>query len=153
MATSKAASVAQYLVSLPEDRRKTIAAVRKVISKNLPTGYQESMGWGMICYSVPLSACPDTYNGQPLCYAALASQKNYCSVYLMGIYGDSAKAKAFKAAFVKAGKKLDMGKSCVRFRTLDELPLDAIGKAIAATPMKAYIAAYRDAASRRRARA
>ena len=142
MVTSKAATVPDYLAGLPADRRKAISAVRSVIRKNLPKGYKEAMGYGMICYSVPLSRYPDTYNGQPLCYAALAAQKHYNAVYLMNVYGDAAEAKAFKAAFKKAGKKLDMGKSCVRFRTADDLALDAVGNAIAATPVEAFIARH-----------
>lgn len=142
MASSKATTVSAYLAELPPDRRKAIAAVRAVIRKHLPEGYKESMGYGMICYSVPLARYPGTYNGQPLCYAALAAQKGYCSVYLMGVYGDTAQAKAFRAGFAKAGKKLDMGKSCVRFKTADDLPLDVIGEAIAATPVEAFIATY-----------
>ena len=139
MVMSKATTVPDYLAELPEERRRTISAVRAVVRKNLPKGYQESIGYGMICYTVPLSTCPDTYNGQPLCYAALAAQKNYCALYLMNVYGDAPTAKAFRDGFKKAGKKLDMGKSCVRFKTADDLPLDVIGRTIAATPMKAFI--------------
>lgn len=142
MASSSARTVSAYLAELPPDRRKTIAAVRAVVRKHLPKGYKESMGYGMICYSVPLGRYPDTYNGQPLCYAALAAQKGYCSVYLMGVYGDTAQAKAFREGFNRAGKKLDMGKSRVRFKTADDLPLDVIGAAIAATPVDAFIASY-----------
>ena len=142
MVTSKAATVPDYLAGLPAERRKAISAVRAVIRKNLPKGYKEAMGYGMICYSVPLARYPDTYNGQPLCYAALAAQKQYNAVYLMNVYGDAAEARAFKAAFKKAGKKLDMGKSCVRFKTADDLALDAVGHAIAATPVKAFIERY-----------
>jgi hypothetical protein len=136
---SKARTVSEYLAELPADRRKTVSAVRAVVRKNLPKGYTETVGYGMICYSVPLATYPDTYNGQPLCYAALAAQKNYCALYLMNVYGDGPTAKAFKEGFKKAGKKLDMGKSCVRFKTADDLPLDVIGRTIAATPMKAFI--------------
>ena len=142
MVMSKATTVADYLAELPADRRKTISAVRAVIRKNLPQGYKESVGYGMICYTVPLSTCPDTYNGQPLCYAALAAQKHYCAIYLMNVYGDTPTAKAFREGFKKAGKRLDMGKSCVRFKTADDLPLDVIGKTIAATPVKVFIAKY-----------
>jgi uncharacterized protein YdhG (YjbR/CyaY superfamily) len=142
MVMSKATRVADYLAELPADRRKTISAVRAVIRKSLPKGYKESVGYGMICYSVPLSTYPDTYNGQALCYAALAAQKNYCALYLMNVYGDSPTAKAFKEGFTKAGKKLDMGKSCVRFKTADDLPLDVIGKTIALTPMREFIGQY-----------
>jgi hypothetical protein len=139
MVMSKATTVADYLAELPDDRRKAVSAVRAVVRKHLPKGYKESMGYGMICYSVPLSTYPDSYNGQPLCYAALAAQKQYNAVYLMNVYGDAAEARAFKAAFKKAGKKLDMGKSCVRFKTAGDLPLDVVGKTIAATPVKAFI--------------
>ncbi len=142
MVMSKAKTVAAYLAELPADRRKTISTVRAVIRQNLPRGYRESIGYGMICYTVPLSTYPETYNGQPLCYAALAAQKNYCALYLMNVYGDTPTAKAFREGFKKAGKKLDMGKSCVRFKTAADLALDIIGKTIAATPMKAFIARY-----------
>jgi len=145
MVMSKAATVADYLAELPADRRRTISAVRAVIRKSLPKGYKESVGYGMICYAVPLSTYADTYNGQPLCYAALASQKNYCALYLMNVYGDTQTAKAFRDGFKKAGKKLDMGKSCVRFKTADDLPLDVIGRTIALTPMKAFIEKYEKA--------
>lgn len=113
--------------------------MRRVIRDSLPPGYRETMNWGMIAYGVPLSRYPNTYNGQPLCYAALAAQKNYCAVYLMGVYQDPRQLAALKAAFKKAGKKLDVGKSCVRFRTLEDLPLEAIGDAIAAVPVEKFI--------------
>jgi uncharacterized protein YdhG (YjbR/CyaY superfamily) len=145
MVMSKATTVSDYLAELPPDRRKTISTVRAVVRKNLPKGYKESIGYGMICYTVPLSIYPQTYNCQPLCYAALAAQKNYCALYLMNVYGDVPTAKAFKEGFRKAGKKLDMGKSCVRFKTADDLPLDVIGKTIASTPMKAFIGMFEKA--------
>jgi hypothetical protein len=137
MVQSKAATVEEYLESLPEERRAVVAAVREVILRNLPEGYQETMNWGMISYEVPLEKYPKTYNGQPLCYAALAAQKNYYSLYLMAAYGDSKGGERLREEFRKAGKKLDMGKSCVRFRKLDDLPLEAIGRVIASmTPQK-----------------
>jgi hypothetical protein len=142
MASSAAKTVDAYLASLPSDRRAVISTVRDVVRKHLPKGYVESMGFGMISYHVPLSRLPETYNKQPLVYAALAAQKNYCAIYLMGVYGDSTNAKRFKDGFAKAGKKLDMGKSCVRFKTLDDLPLDVIGEAIASVSMKDYIAIF-----------
>jgi len=142
MVMSKAATVGDYLAELPADRRRTISAVRAVVRKNLPKGYKETIGYGMICYTVPLSIYPQTHNCQPLCYAALAAQKNYCALYLMNVYGDAPTAKAFREGFKKAGKKLDMGKSCVRFKTADDLPLDVIGKTIAATPLKAFVEKY-----------
>lgn len=142
MAMSRAATPEQYLAELPSDRRETIGGMRTLILKNLPKGYRESMGFGMITYSIPLERFPDTYNGQPLCYAALAAQKGYCSVYLMNCYGSAKEAADLVAAFRKAGKKLDMGKSCVRFRSLDDLPLDAIARVIAATSPDSFIRRY-----------
>ena len=142
MAKSKAATVEAYLAELPEDRRAAIAEVRDVVLRNLPPGYVETMNWGMISYEIPLERYRKTYNGQPITYAALGSQKNYCAVYLMGVYGDGQQARRFKEAFETAGKRLDMGKSCVRFRTADDLALDAIGKVIASTTPDQYIAIY-----------
>lgn len=139
MVSSAATNVEQYLAELPEDRRAVLTALRKLIRRNLPKGYAESMAWGMICYTVPLSLYPDTYNGQPLCYAGLAAQKNYNSVYLTGAYSSEEQDSELKAAFKAAGKKLNMGKGCVRFRTLDDLELDAIAKLIASTPPKKFI--------------
>ena len=142
MAKSKAATVDEYLAELPEDRRAAIAEVREVVLRNLPAGYVETMSWGMIGYEIPLERYPKTYNGQPLMYAALGSQKNYCAVYLMGVYGDGEQARRFKEEFKRAGKKLDMGKSCVRFRTADDLALDAVGEVIAGTTPEQYIAIH-----------
>jgi hypothetical protein len=150
MVQSAAATVKEYLDSLPADRRKTLGAVRKVIRANLPAGFKESMGYGMICYAVPLRTFPNTYNGQPLCYAALAAQKNYCSLYLMGVYGDPAQRRALEDAFRQASKKLDMGKSCVHFKTVDDLPLEDIGRLIGGVSVESYIAAYE--ASRKKKR-
>jgi hypothetical protein len=148
MATSKAKSVTEYLASLPPERRAALAAVRRVIKKNLPRGFVEGMQYGMIGYAVPLSRYPNTYNGQPLGIACLASQKNYMTLYLMGIYADPGGRKWFEGAFKKAGKKLDMGQSCVRFRKLEDLPLDVIGEAIARTGVDEFIAAAEKARKR-----
>lgn len=142
MARSKAPTVREYLAQLPPDRRAAIAAVRKVIRANLPAGYRESMGWGMISYGVPLSVYPDTYNKQPLCLAALASRKNYCTLYLMGVYADPAQLEFLRESFQKAELKLSMGKSCVHFQTPQDLPLPAIGKLIRAATVRKYVAQY-----------
>lgn len=142
MASSAAKTVDAYLKSLPEDRREAISTVRDVVRRQLPKGYVEQMDYGMICYCVPLDRYPQTYNDHPLCYAGLAAQKNYNAIYLMGVYGDGANAEKFKAAFEKAGKKLDMGKSCVRFKSVDDLELKAIGDTIASMPVDDYIAMY-----------
>jgi hypothetical protein len=142
MARSKAATVQAYLDELPADRRAVVAAVRKVILRNLPKGFREAMNWGLITFEVPLERFPDTYNGQPLCYVGLAAQKNHFALYLMCIYENAKQEAWLRKEFEKAGKKLDMGKSCVRFRKLEDLPLDAIGKVIAGTTPEQYIACY-----------
>ena len=148
MARSNAATVDEYLAELPPDRRETIAAVRDLVLKHLPKGYREVMNWGMITYEVPPEVYPTTYNGQPLCYAALAAQKNYNSLYLMCAYAESEQETSLKEAYRKAGKKLDMGKSCLRFRKIDDLVPAAIGKVLKSMPPKKYIAYYE--ASRKR---
>jgi hypothetical protein len=140
VAASKAATVAAYLASLPPERRRVVSTVRDVVLKHLPKGYRESMGYGYITYGVPLETYPGTYNGQPLCYAGLAAQKNHYALYLMGAYADPKKGKQLASEFRKRGKKLDMGKSCLRFKTLDDLPLDVIGDLIASTPPDQMIA-------------
>jgi hypothetical protein len=140
--TRVAATVAEYLDELPEDCREVISAVRKLIRRHLPAGYRESIEWGVISYEIPLRKYRYTYNGKPLCYVALAAQKNYCSLYLMSVYGDVKQTAWLKQEFKKAKKKLDMGKSCVRFRTLDDLPLDAIATIVASTPVDTFIARY-----------
>lgn len=137
-----AKTVSGYLSSLSAEERTDIQKVRSVIRKNLPKGYKEGVQWGMICYTVPLSRYSDTYNGQALCYAALAAQKNYHAVYLMNVYGDTSNEKWFKARYKASGKRLDMGKSCVRFRHAEDLPLDLIGEAIARTSVEGHIANY-----------
>jgi len=142
MVHSKATTVDQYLAELPLDRRETIAAVRDLVLKHLPKGYREVMNWGMITWEVPPEVYPTTYNGQPLCYAALAAQKNYNSLYLMSGDPESKAESELKEAFRKAGKKLDMGKSCIRFRTVDDLVPAAIGKVVKSMPVKKYIAYY-----------
>ncbi len=139
---SDATTVAEYLRSLPDDRRKALATVRTVIRKNLPVGMVESMRWGMITYEVPLKVVPDTYNGQPLAYAGLASQKNNMAVYLMAIYADAGLRDWFVGEYRSSGKRIDMGKSCVRFRTLDDLPLDLVGKAIGACTLDRFLDVY-----------
>ena len=147
MARSAAKTVEEYLGELSPDRREAIAAVREVVLRNLPPEYVETMLFGMISYVVPLERYPVTYNGQPLMFAALASQKRYMSLYLMNVYGDEATERWFDDEYRAAGKRLDMGKSCVRFRTLDDLPLDLVGRTIARTPAADFIARYE--ASRR----
>lgn len=140
---SKAKTVKQYLQELPEDRREPISIVRNIILKNLPQGYEEVMNWGMITYEVPLDYYPDTYNKKPLLYAALASQKNHMAVYLSGIYINETTMKKFEEDYKATGKKYDVGKSCVRFKKLDDLPLDLIGQSIRSMEMADFVAQFK----------
>ncbi len=144
MVATKAKTVAEYLASLPPDRRKEMAAVRKVVKKAVPRGYKESMNWGMICWEIPLSAYPRSHNAQPLCYVALAAQKQHLSLYLTAAYMFSEQAEAIRSGFKAAGKKLDMGKSCLRFRSADDLALPVITACIAAIPPGRYIMRYEE---------
>ena len=143
---SSATTVEEYLAELPEDRRAAIATVRDVVNEHLPEGYEETLFWGMITWSVPLDRLPDTYNGQPLGYVALASRKNTMSLYLMSAYGDE--ETWFREEYAKSGKQLDMGKSCVRFKTLDHLALEPIAKAVGRLSVDDYIARYRESRAR-----
>ena len=119
---STATTVKDYLASLPPDRLKAVTTLRALIRKNLPPGYREVVQYG-IGWVVPLSRYPDTYNGQPLALAGIASQKHYISLYLMTVYGYPEIERWFKAEYAKSGKKLKMGKCCLRFRSLEEIPL------------------------------
>jgi len=138
---SDATTVEAYLAALPDDRRPAIDAVREVVVANLPVGFEEVVQHGMVSYVVPLDRYPDTYNGLPLVMASIADQKRHMSLYLMGVYGDVG-AEAFLRERWPSDKTLDMGKSCVRFRRLDDLPLDLIGQVIAHTTVDDLIAAY-----------
>ncbi|MFC2036006.1 DUF1801 domain-containing protein [Chloroflexota bacterium] len=129
---SMAKSVEEYLAELIPKRRAAIEVVRKVILENLPEGYEEVMNWGMITYQVPFSVYSDTYNKKPLMYAALASQKNHMAIYLTGIYMNDQVRCDFENKYRSTGKRYDVGKSCVRFRKPEDLPLPLIGEAIAA---------------------
>jgi len=134
----------QYIASLPADRAKTIAAVRALVNKYIPSGYDECLVWGTIGWTIPLSRFPETYNKQPITYVALSSQKNYCSLYLMGAFWSESQLQQLKAAFTAAGKKLDMGKCCVHFQSPDDLPLQEIGKLISAISSEKWIEMYEE---------
>jgi hypothetical protein len=144
MASSSAKTVEAYLKELPAERRREVQRVREVILANLPPGYSESMAWGMITWGIPLERYATTYNGQPLGYAALAAQKNYFALYLLGAYMDEAQRARLQKAYDDAGRRMDMGKSCLRFRTAADLPLELIGELIASTPVDAMIARYEE---------
>jgi len=141
---SEATTVQGYLEGLEPDRRAAIEQVRETILEHLPDGYEESMNWGMISYEVPLSVYPDTYNGQPLMYAALAAQKGHMAVYLSGIYTDDDARTRFEEAYRATGKRYAVGKSCVRFERLEDLPLDVIGEAVASMPLERFVATYEE---------
>jgi len=152
---SKAATVSDYLASLPDDRRKAIETVRSVILANLDKDFEEGMQYGMIGYYVPHRIYPAGYHADPkqgLPFAALASQKNYMSVYLMGLYcgciegvSDTNLVRWFREAWAKTGKKLNMGKACIRFKKADDLALDVLGEAIRRMPARKYVEVYEEA--------
>ena len=145
---SKATTVAAYLAELPADRRAAIETVRKVIRDNLDAGFEEGMQYGMIGYFIPHSIYPPGYHcdpKQPLPFAGIASQKNHMSMYLGCVYGDEGKAAKFKKAWAAAGKKLDMGKACIRFKRIENLALDVIADTIKNETAEGYIAYYEHA--------
>ncbi len=130
MVSTSTTTATDYLASLPQDRREVISAVRELILRNLPEGYQETINWGMLSYEVPLETYPDTYNKKPLSYVGLAAQKNYNSLYLMSVYQDPADYQELIKAFDGMGVKPNMGKSCIRFKKLDQIPLEIIARLI-----------------------
>ena len=142
MASSKAKTVDEYLAELPEERRAVMSAVRELVNRHLPAGYVETMNWGMVSWEIPLSRYPVTYNKQPLSYVALAAQKQYYALYLTLCYENSAQDVVLRNAYADAGIKLDLGKSCLRFKGLDDLLPEVIGAVIASTPVDARIAHY-----------
>ncbi|HEU4540839.1 MAG TPA: DUF1801 domain-containing protein [Jiangellaceae bacterium] len=137
-----ATTVEEYLNSLEPDRRAVVSTVRDVVNAAMPDGYQEGIAHGMIDWSVPLERYPDTYNGRPLQYIALAAQKRYYSLYLNNVYAGSVDESEFRRRWEATGRKLDMGKSCVRFRKLDDLDLHLIAETVASTPVDTFIAQY-----------
>ena len=145
MAKSKAKTVADYLRELEPERRALIETVRDTVNANLPKGYEEGLAAGMIAWQVPLSIFPNTYNGHALWYVALAAQKNYNALYLMGAYGDPRQQEFLRQEFKKRGKKLDMGKSCLRFKNLNDLPLDVIGEVVRTVPPETLMAMHEQA--------
>ena len=151
--SSRPATVPAYLASLAPEKRAVIEEARAFVRKHLPKGYAEFMNWGVINWGIPLDDFPDTYNGQPLCYVGLGAQKNYNSLYLMGVYSPDGKyttpfsQKLLVDAFKKAGKRLDMGKCCLHFKKLDDLELTSVAKVIGMSTPKEYVAYYKRAKS------
>lgn len=138
----------QYLESLPADRRELIAAVRQLIERHIPSGYQESVSYGMLTWTIPLSRYPDTYNKQPLGVIALGSKKNYCTLHLNALYQAPEREEKLRSDYAAAGQKLDLGKACIRFRRLDELHRDAIAHLIADVTPDTFIAEHEAARAR-----
>jgi hypothetical protein len=139
---TRPSTVAAYIAGLPPDHRATITAARKFVHEHIPKGYAEFMSWGLINWGIPLSRYPDTYNGHPLCYVALGANKNYSTIHLMGCYGDARQTAFLKEEYKKAGKKFDMGKACLHFRTMDDLVPDAVGRVIASVPPETFLENY-----------
>jgi hypothetical protein len=135
-------TVEEYLAQLPEERREVVESIRRLILDHLPPGYEEALNWGMISYQVPLERYPDTYNGQPLMFAALGVQKRGYSLYLTAVYQNEAQKQRLLAAYEEMGIKPDMGKSCIRFTRLEKLPGETVAALIAETPVEQFIADY-----------
>jgi len=143
---SKATSVDQYIQELPDDRREAMQKLREAILKNLPEGFSEEMGYGMMGYGVPHSIYPDGYHCDPkqaLPFVALASQKNFIALYHMGIYANPQIYEWFVEEYPKHSKaKLDMGKSCVRFKKMDQIPFKLLGELMTKVSVKEWIETY-----------
>jgi hypothetical protein len=145
-----AKTIEQYMKAIPQERVELVQALRKLLLDNLPDGYEESMGFGMICYCVPLTRYPTTYNKQPLMVAAIANQKHAVSLHLHMVYGNPDNTSELQEAAKLQGKRLDMGKSCIRLRSLDNLPLKTVASILSRTTVASYIAQYEKAMSLRK---
>jgi hypothetical protein len=139
---SKAASPEAYLAELPEERRPLVSRLRDLVNANLPAGYVERMSWGMISWEVPLERYPNTYNGQPLVYAALAAQKNHTALYLNCVNASAERTERLSAAWAATGRRLDMGKSCLRFRKGEDVAEEVLAQTIRSIPLDAFIVDY-----------
>lgn len=142
MAQSKAATVAQYLSDLPPERAAIVSTVREFVNRHLPAGFDETMRFGMISWEVPLERYPNTYNGQPLNVASLAAQKHHTALYLMCVYIDPAGERLLREAYAAAAMKLDFGKSCLRFKSLDRFLPEAVIPILERSSVEAVIGSY-----------
>ena len=149
MTKGSALTVSQWLASVPADRKDAINAVRDAVNENLPHGYEETVDWGMLAWVVPLATLPNTHNGRPLMLAALGAHTRRMTIYLMNVYSDPRIRKDFETGYKKTGKKLDMGGSCVHFKTLDDLPLDVVGNTIARVPLDEFVERYQHSRTKR----
>ena len=142
---SDATTVDGYLDSLIPGQKDVLSSVREFVLAHIPSGIEENMRWGMITYEVPIKRNPNTYNRQPLMYAALSAQKHHCSLYLTAAYLSEEHANLITEGFAKAGKKLDMGKSCIRFKQVDDLALSVIGTILSSYTVDSFLEASRKA--------
>ena len=149
MTKRPALTVSQWLASVPAERKDAIKAVRDAVNEHLPQGYEETVDWGMLAWVVPLATLPTTHNGHPLMLAALGAHTKLMTIYLMSVYGDPKIRREFETAYKKTGKKLDMGGSCVHFKTLDDLPLDVVGNTIARVAVEEYVERYQHSRAKR----
>ena len=135
--------VAAYFDALPEERRATTLPVFDTVAEAMPPGYSLGVHWRMPGWVVPLETFPDTYNKHPLAYVSFAAQKNYNSLYLMALSSDSDEERRFREAWVRGGRRLDMGKSCLRFRKLEDVDLPLIAQTVAAFPVERFVEIYK----------
>jgi hypothetical protein len=142
MVRSDATTVKQYLSEISDDQRGDVEAVRDLVLENLPDGYVETMRWGMITYEVPLETYSDTYNGKPLMFVALAAQKRHLALYLTNVAFVQGGEEAFKTKYLETGKKMDMGRSCLRFKSVDDLATDVIAESINSMPVDEFVRQY-----------
>lgn len=142
MVSSAAKTVVEYLAEQQPEDRLELEKMREFCIRHLPAGLEEVMNWGMIVYQVPFETLPNTYNNQPLAYAALAKQKHHFSLYLMPIYADEKLRTEFEHSFTASGKKLNVGKSCLRFKRMSDLDLPSVAGALSAIPVSDYVAGY-----------
>jgi hypothetical protein len=142
MASSTAATPDEYIAHLPPERAALVSRLRGLINGNLPDGYVERMNWGMISWEVPLERYSNTYNGQPLSFAAIAGQKNYTALYLNCVDASEERTERLKQAWAATGRKLDMGKSCLRFKRAEEVAEQVLAETIRSIPVERFIAEY-----------
>ncbi len=141
-AARSATSADGYVAALPRERAEDLERVLTTVRGALPEGYEETTAFGMVSWVVPLDVYPDTYNGRPLGYAALAAQKRHGSLYLMGLYGDAEREADFRRRWTATGRRLDMGRSCLRFRSADDLDLDLVAEVVGSLPVEDFVAVY-----------
>jgi hypothetical protein len=142
MVSSRAPTPEAYLAELPPERAAFVSRLRNLVNSSLPPGYVEKMSWGMIGWEVPLETYRDTYNGEPLVYAALAAQKNHTALYLNCVYASAERTERLKAAWAATGRKLDMGKSCLRFKRPEDVAEEVLAETVRSIPVERFIAEY-----------